>query len=434
MNSSLDRSQPPIAGPLTHRPLPPYRSLSLSNGIPVYALQHGSVEVAEIQVVFKAGTAHQSKIGQARHAASLLSEGTASFNSQALAEKLDDHGSWISHDTAYEFSSINLTSLEQHLPATLPLLQEVLLQPTFPEEEFEIMRARGLQKLEVEAKRKTYIARKAFGHLLYGKDHPYGQSMGPEDLKALQVSDLQAFYKQFLQAGNCFFTVVGRFDEEAVFQQLDQLFGKLSLTQPQIPESRAATHPVKGGQGRHFIAEAGMQSALSLGHLGFARKHPDYYPMELVNTLLGGYFGSRLMKNIREDKGYTYGIYSGWVAHKHGGYFVVQSQVGNEYAASTIREVRKEMQRLRDEPVSEAELDLVKNYILGKSISRRETPFQLGSLLRYALVNDINFEELDSKFNRLNELTPAEVQRLAQDHLRPDELLEVVCGEQVEAS
>ncbi len=427
----LDRTKAPEASMLSPRPLPGFKTVALSNGTPVHLLQYGSVEVAEIQVVFRTGTAYQDKIGQARYTASNMGEATASFNNQQLAERLDDYGAWISNDTAQEFISMNLTSLDRHLPHTLPLLQEVLMAPAFPEEEFNNMKTRNLQRLQVESKRKSYLARRQFGHLLFGPDNPYGAHLGPDELQQLELADIKAFYQKHLQAGNWFITVVGKFDEEKVLKQLDELLGKQQLEDKSGLISRAVTATDLLGQGRHLIHEEGMQSALCVGHIGFNRKHPDFDGMSFVNTLLGGFFGSRLMKNIREDKGYTYGIRSAWVSGKHKGYMIISSEVGNEYAESAVEEIRKEMNKLRTELCTEDELNLVKNYMLGSSISQRETPFQMGSLIRFAIIQELSFDALNQKHPKILSLTSHDVLRLANHHFQPDNLLEVICGNPV---
>lgn len=424
----LDRKNAPKAPMLVPSPLPAFKTFSLRNGTEVHMLQHGTVEVAEVQIVFKTGTAYQDKVGQARYTASNMAEATASYTNQQLAEKLDDYGAWISNDTAQEFISMNLTSLERHLPHTLPLLQEVIMAPAFPEEEFKNMKFRNLQKLQVESKRKTYLARREFGHQLFGPGHPSGAHLGPKELKKLTWADMKAFYQKHLQPGNWFITVVGRFNEENVLKQLEELFGTQSLSSHGKMISHAVSSPIRNGKGRHLVREEGMQSAITVGHLGFKRSHPDFDGMNFVNTLLGGFFGSRLMKNIREDKGYTYGIRSGWVSGKHTGYLIIASQVGNEYAENTIEEIRKEMKRLRVDLCSTEEMDLVKNYMLGSSISQRETPFQLGSLIRFSIIHDISFDQLNQKYTHILNLTPNDVLRLASEHFQPDDLLEVICG------
>ena len=187
----LNRTIPPIAGPLVHRPLPAFERTSLTNGIPVYILPYGTVEVAEVQIIFKAGKAFQDKVGLSSYTARMLSEGTENYTSKQLAEKLDDHGSWVHHDMGAEFVSINLTSLVDELEATLPVLHEVVCNPVFPESEFTKLKQRDLQSLEVQQQKTATLARRAFGHGTYGPMHPFGMNLSPDELGLLELADIK---------------------------------------------------------------------------------------------------------------------------------------------------------------------------------------------------------------------------------------------------
>lgn len=423
----LDRTQPPIAGPLAHRPLPAFERTALSNNLPVFLLPYGSVPVAEVQVVFKAGKAYQEKVGQASYTARMLSEGTSKHTSQQLAEKLDEHGSWIHHDQGAEFVAINLTSLVEDLPDTLPFLSEVIFQPVFPEEEFVKLKSRSLQQLKVKQEKTTTIARQVFGQELYGSDHPYGIFLGPEELEAIELDDLRSYYKEYLQMANAFLLVCGNFDREEILSLLEDTFGGSSLAGKPALDSEALAKP-KNGRGTKKVDREGPQSTIRVGHLGVGRNHPDYYGLEMLITALGGYFGSRLMKNIREEKGYTYGIYGAWAANRHAGHLVIQTDVANDYVEDTLVQIKLEMKRLQDEPLDDAELNLLKNYMLGKGLRARETPFQIAETLRYSLVYDIPFPEMDRGFDVIQKITPEDLQALAKKHLQPDNMLEVVVG------
>ncbi len=424
----LDRITPPLAQPLTTRRLPGYTTTQLSNGIPVHLLQYGTVEVAEVQLVFKGGSAFEDKLGTMQFMASNLKEGTNQRTGQQLAERLDDFGASIGTDADGEYVAVGLSGLTRHMPETLPLLKEVVMTPTFPEEDFELMKHRTLQRMEMMALKTAYTARREFMRLTYGNQHPYGAVFGPEEMKTLMVEDIRACHAEYMGLGNCFILAVGRFDEEAMLQELEKGFGTESASGKVTANSKAADGLIQSASGRHYFEKEGMQATLRLGHLGIKRKHPDFYPMSVVNTILGGYFGSRLMKNIREDKGLTYGIYAIWFADKYAGHFAIQGDVSNNKIELALTEIRKEIQRLIDEPIPEGELALVKNYLLGKSISERESPFQLSNLLRYSLVYDISFDQFDQKFDIIQNLQVSDIQRLAQQYYRPEELLEVICG------
>ncbi|HEX2900423.1 MAG TPA: insulinase family protein, partial [Bacteroidia bacterium] len=222
-------------------------------------------------------------------------------------------------------------------------------------------------------------------------------------------------------------------DEAQLLSLLDATVGRQKLDSAEQRVSLAGSHarwampaPATGLQ--YFEKADSMQATIRVGHRAFPRSHPDHYPMQVANTVLGGYFGSRLMKNIREEKGYTYGIASAWLTMKYDGIFVVQTDVGNEYINPTLAEIKKEMQLLIDKGVTAAELDLVRNYMLGRSATGRETPSQLLSLIQNALINDFAFDEIDRKHDIMMALRPKDIQRLAAQYFQPSQLLEVVCG------
>lgn len=409
-------------------PLPSYQAVRLSNGLPVYLLPYGAADVVEVQVVYRAGTAMQPASGVARYTARNLTEGTAQYNSLQLAQQLDGHGAWLNQDLDEDSLALKLATVTPKLAETLPLLAEVVLRPTFPAEEWEKMQRRSLATMAVNEQKTNFLARRHFNALLYGAQHPYGASIHRADLERITRDQLHAYYQEYLFLGNAYLAVVGRYDEATLLPLLEQHFGQQSLASPVQETSSALTAQGTHQLGRHHLTKQGPQSTVRLGHLAVARSHPDYYRLSLVNTILGGFFGSRLMKNIREEKGYTYGIGSGLAALKHGGYFIIQADTGNEYVEPLINEVKHEIHQLIKDGISPDELDLVKNYLLGKAISQRETPFQMGDILRHALSHGLSFEQLDRRFTVIQSVQPDEVAYLAQKYLRPDEMLEVVVG------
>lgn len=425
----LDRTSPPRAGILNKIPLPTYETHTLSNGLLVYLLPFGSVEVVEVQAIFRAGKVFQPAIGVASYTASNMREGTASHSSLAISQLLDGYGAWLNHSVGEEDLAFKLATVSKHLDKTLPLLKEVILAPSFPENEFVNMKDRALQKMSVNEEKTNYLAGRAFKHLMYGAEHPYGWHLGREELMDLNREQLLNYHQAYLQPGNFCLTVVGRYDQVLVLEHLEKAFGSLDLQPSNQKDSPAIGQAVNMSLGRNYIQKSGMQASVRLGHQGIARKHPDFDRMVVVNTLLGGFFGSRLMKNIREDKGYTYGIYSGWVSMKRAGHFVVQSEVGNAYIEATIREVKLEMRKLMEEGTTEKELQLVKNYLLGRSISQRETLFQIGDILRFSISNDISFTEIDQKFDTIQQMQPHEIGELASTYFKPDDMVEVIVGD-----
>lgn len=428
-----DRSVPPAAAPLEKILFPAIRQAQLSNGVPVYMLQFGGQPLVELSAIFPAGKCFEPSPYVANFTAKMMQEGTLHHNSLDYARAIDNYGAFVHVESGYEAATVGLTTLSKHLRATVLLWAEMILEPSFPTTEMEKLRERSLQHLDVEEQKTGFIARREFNSLLFGPSHPYGEHSGKAEIREVKLEDLQAFHASHFHVANAMVVAVGRFEEDALLQALEATIGQPRLgaghSKVDMTLSRGRWAMSTPALGLHYFEKAdSMQATLRVGHRAFARSHPDYYPMQVVNTVYGGYFGSRLMKNIREEKGYTYGIGSAWLSMKYDGLFVVQTDVGNNYIEPTLAEIRKEMERLITDGVTLAELDLVRNYTLGRSATGRETPAQLSSLIQNALINGFAFTEMDRKFDIVMALNPADIQRLAEQYLRPELLLEVVCG------
>ncbi|MDX1906401.1 MAG: pitrilysin family protein [Bacteroidia bacterium] len=428
MSDTLIRSTPPAARPLHNIPFPAFELRHLDNGVPVYLLPYGTVPVAEVQAIFKAGKNYQPGIGIARYTARNMSEGTASYDTLTLARRLDEAGAWLSSEVEEEHIAFKLAAVATKLPQTLPLMQEVLQSPVFPAMELHQMKDRALQRMSVNEQKTSWLAQRAFKSRMFGADHPYGVTIRREDMASITRDKLVDYHAAMLHPGNMTLTVTGRFDVDAVMDMLQAAFGTQPMRTPHQGPARPAQMPPVFTPGFHQVPLEGMQASLRLGHPGMDRFHPDYHRMVIVNTLLGGYFGSRLMKNIREEKGYTYGIYSGWAANRYAGYFVVQADVGNAYIRPTIAEVKAEMYQLMEHGASEDELELVRNYMVGRTMDQRETPFQMSDLLRYAFAMDLPLQELDKRFEVLRDIRAEEIGPLAAQYLKPEEMTEIVAG------
>jgi len=428
MSKQPDRTTPPESKPFHHIPFPKYTSRHLSNGIEVHFLPFGEVGVLEFQAIFRAGKNFLPIAGLGSYTTRMMQEGSQRYSSLQLSQQLDTYGAWINVEQEEEATAFKLATTTPNAPFTLPLLKEILLHPRFPAEEFDQMKQRGLHSARINFEKTTTHARRNFAHQLFGASHPYGLHTGPEEIEKLDLNQVIQYHEDWLFPANMSLAVVGKFEEAEIMSLMEEEFGQLKLSRTPIEEVREFPYTALNQGGRRHISLGGMQSTVRLGHLTVKRSHPDYYRLAVVSTILGGYFGSRLMSNIREEKGYTYGIYAGIAAMKHEGVLIVQGDVGNEYVEATIKEVKKEMKRLQEEEIGEEELSLVKNYLLGKSISERESPFQMGDWLRFSLVNGISFEELDRRFEVIRKLKREEVPELASRYFNPEDMLEVVAG------
>lgn len=424
----LNRTIAPQGKPFKYIPLPTYTQTVLKNGVKVYWLPYGNVDVCEIQAIFRAGAGFETKTGISDMTPRNVSEGTRNHSSLSYARALDNFGAWVEYDAGTDFIAIVLTSLSHLCQKTVPLMAEAMVYPTFPEDAFEKMKKRAIEKLKTSNKKTAYVAQKNFFKLIFGECHAYGVTTDVEELKQMEREDLVQYHAQYLHAGNMCLTVTGKFNQTEIEAVLEENFGSLPTLPANTANSSAQASIQTADLGRYFFPQEGVQSTVFAGYPSINRFHEDAEKWEMTNVILGGYFGSRLMKNLREDKGYTYGVYSQAAMYNYSGVFYVRCDVGNEYVEDTFLQIKHEMRLLAEKGVTEEELQLVKNYNLGKSISGRETPFQMSRWLRHAIVNGISFAQLDKKFEIYAHLTTADIQTTAAKYLNPDALREVVCG------
>lgn len=263
---------------------------------------------------------------------------------------------------------------------------------------------------------------------LYGRAHPYGTSLGLPELEALTREQLVQHYETQYRTQQCTVLVAGQFEVEELMALLNASIGQLALVQHNRP-SRAAGLALANTTGHMMHQMPGnMQSSLRVGQVGGSRQDADYHSMRLLVTILGGYFGSRLMQNIREEKGYTYGIHASWTALRHGGHLGIATDVGNAFVADTLAQIRKEVDLLCQHAIVEDELEKVKNYLLGQLLASQETPFQIAEILKNQLANDLPADDMQQAFVAVQQATPAQLLTLAQQRLHPEAFVSVAAG------
>jgi predicted Zn-dependent peptidase len=399
---------------------------TLSNGMEVFSLSAGSQEVLKVELLFAAGTSRYSNPLIPSYTASMLQEGTRQRNAAQIANDVDDFGAFLELDIDKDFSGITLYSLNKHLAKTLPVVEDILMNSTFPEEEWEIMRSNRLQKYTVNLGKVGFVAGKRFQELLYAET-PYGTSFDENDYRAMQRNELIHFYQNQYNPTAAKLFVSGKMDD-SIHQLLETTFGQLK-GEGKFLSALALETPLKFSERKQFIPkDDAIQSAIRIGRRMFPKNHPDYFAMKVLTTILGGYFGSRLMTNIREDKGYTYGIGAGVMPYRSDSYFYISTEVGADVCSAALEEIYKEISILRDELVSNEELDLVKNYLLGSLLKSFEGPFErmerFKNLHLYGVGNDYYLHYTAA----IRAVSQQKLQELAQTWLQEDDLLELVVG------
>ncbi|HHM21166.1 MAG TPA: insulinase family protein, partial [Bacteroidetes bacterium] len=300
----------------------------MSNGIPVYEIDLGTQEIVKLELVFFAGRPFEQKKLAARATLAMLKEGTRNYSPAAIAETMDFYGATLLCPLHTDTSVVQLYSLSKHFEKVLPILAEVVSAPLFPQKELDNFIQRNQQRLQVELTKNDVLAYRHFTELLFGEDHPYGYNSFPETYAALSRDDLRRHFELNFTTGNCSVFLSGKISphiRELVDEHLGHslLKGEKREAHISAPNSSPLKTELKKGDK--------SQRAIRIGCRTFTRRHEDYTGMYVLNTLLGGYFGSRLMTNIREQKGYTYNIYSSNETILFDGYFSISSEVGNEF-------------------------------------------------------------------------------------------------------
>lgn len=421
----LNRKSPPAIHPVQSLLLPRPELLRLDNGMPVYVLDFPGQEIVKIEAVFRAGRPEEHKRLAARATSKLLREGTRTRTAAEIAEHFDYYGGSMSVPTNLDTANVVLFSLKKYVHELIPVFAEVLQEPVFPESELETFRRTNIQELAVELEKVEVVAYRKITELIFGENHPYGYNSVPDDYTALTREDLLRHYQTWYTPDNCILVASGRIDD-SVQDMIKQYFGQ----NPAKGYTPAALPVVQTGKPRkvHIAHPDSLQTAIRVGRRLFGREHPDFNGIFVLNTILGGYFGSRLMTNIREKKGYTYNIYSTADAMLHDGCLYIATEVNTEKAAATLRAILAEMKKLREQPVSDDEMDMVRNYLLGMLLNGLDGPMNISDVVRSLVVEDLPWESYEALVHTIRHITPAALQQLAQRYLQPGDFWIVTVG------
>jgi len=398
---------------------------SLDNGVPVYAIDAGAEEVVMIEFVFFAGNWYEQKNIVAGTTNFMLKNGTKQKNAFALNEHFEFYGAYLSRQCYNETATITLHTLSKHLPALLPVLAEILTESVFPEEELVIYKQNQKQRLEVSLKKCDFVANRFIDEYVYGFEHPYGKYTLAADYDQLEKEELIQFFQQYYTHGNCIMFTAGKLPAN-IQEQLNTNFGLLPLNRNSVKEINHIQQPAAIKKYHISNDENGVQAAIRLARPFPNRHHPDFSKAQILNIIFGGFFGSRLMSNIREDKGYTYGIHSYIQNHLHNTALMVSTEAGRDVSQATIQETYKEMERLRNEPVAAEELDLVRNYMIGSILGDLDGPFQIIARWKSYVLNNLDEQYFYDSIQTIRTVTPEELQLLAKKYLNPEDFYELV--------
>ena len=424
---TLNRNtQPPFQNIDSIKLIEPEKTI-LDNSIPLYSINSGTQDVLKIDLSFEAGMWYQSKPLIAGTVNEMLSEGTTSMSSMEIAEKLDYFGAFIQANPSKDFAGVTLFTLKKYLPETISILEDIIKNPIFPEHELINYTNKRKQTFQIEMEKVSNLARRKFNEQLFGKEHPYGKNQELLDYDSITQTDLIDFHNRYYNSANCKIIVSGRVDSETI-SIINMHFGNINWKKKNIPAQETFSNTYIGKKEEIIIKEDVTQSAIRIGKQIITKHHPDYPKLEVVNTILGGYFGSRLMKTIREDKGYTYGISSFLVTLKNAGFFVIGSEVGSDVTKNAVDDIFIEIKKLRESFVSKDELEIVKNFMVGDLMRSFDGPFDLAQSYQSIIEMDIDYNFFNRTIDAIKSITPEEVKTLANTYLDESTMIKTIAG------
>lgn len=416
----LDRTTPPAFKDIERLHFAWPQALQLKRDIPLYWLNMGKQPIVKLELRFDAGKWQEPHNGIAYLTTKMLLEGTKHKSATAVAQCIDQYGASLTTKVRPDTWSVTLVTLSKHLAPMLELLSEILFAPTLDEQRLTHRKHLKQQSLKLAAEKSGQVARRKLREVLFEASHPYGRQLTEAALDAVTIDQVKQYYHTQLLAGAQVFLSGQVSDQDlAAVQQCLQDLPVQAADQPKVAES--IPEPTKA----HLSAKGGLQAALNVGRVLFTKTHPDYLPMLFVNALLGGYFGSRLMRNIREDKGYTYGIYSRIIPLRHASYFQIATEVIQDALQATYQEIAKEIQILQTVPVPQEELQILRNYLLGTFLAHINDPFSIMDKFKEAHLHGLDQHYYTQLHHTIRDIDASQIMELANKYLTIEGLSQV---------
>jgi len=409
-----------------HLALPSHKKVSLRNGVDVFLVNMGTLDTLMLNVVFYAGNCFESRNDIAAATNFLLKNGTRNRTAYEINEYFEYYGAFLSRHAGHETAELTLHCLNKHTDVLLPVLAELIQDSVLPEEELKIYKKNMQQRLEVNLRKNDFVASRLIDAYLFGEQHPYGRYSSIAGYEALNSDEVKDFYTRYYQQGRCMIFVAGLLPDN-IIEQLEKNFGGLSFSGSARPDLAASPiEPALQKKYRILNDPDAVQGAIRIARNFPNRHHPDFQKMLVLNNLFGGFFGSRLMANIREDKGYTYGIHSYLTNLIQESNLMISTEAGKDVSEATIKEVYIEMDRLCNEPVPEDELQITRNFMIGTLLGDLDGPFQVAGRWKSLLLNGLTEDYFYEGVEVIKTVTAKDLQELANKYLKPADFYELV--------
>lgn len=416
--------QAPPIHPIDHVDLPTPDRKELSNGVQLYVIHADVQPVIKLEVLFEAGRWQEHRVSVAQATNVLWREGTDDITGADAAERIDFYGATLQGHNSLDHTGFTLYVLEKFLPQVLPLVFDLVLAPAFPLKELETFKERAVAQLRINADKPDVQGYRLLTEAIFGRSHPYGYNSTEAGLRGLTRADLQRHHALHFLGENTIAFAAGNISaasRQLITEQLERL--PRGGTRP---HDRTTT-PIEETKIQHILPHS-LQSAIRLGRNFGRREHSDFAGLFVLNTILGGYFGSRLMTELREERGLTYNIYSSVDTMKYGGYLYLSAEVAKGQEVAAIEAIHEELRRLQTELIEDEELEMVKAYLMGSYLAMVDGPFNTAETIRTFVSEHTALPHFERMVETTRTITAVELRRLAQKWLSLEEFTMVVVG------
>jgi predicted Zn-dependent peptidase len=429
----LDRTVKPGPGPASPLNLPVLQKSSLDNGLKLIVVEHHELPVVQVTMVILSGSADDpaGKAGLATLTAQMMDEGTATRDALAISEEIDFLGANLSVRASTDASFASLLTLKEHLDAALGIFADVVRNPVFPEHEWDRVKKTHLTGLLQQKDQPGTVASKVFARVTFGADHPYGRPDDgtEESVEGLTADDLKRFYSANYVPNNAAVIVVGDVTPPEVQSKMEHFFGTWKAHP--LAKNDQADPPMIGSTMIYLVDKPeAAQSEIRIGHTGVRRDTKDYFALQVMNTILGGQFSSRINMNLRETKGYTYGARSGFQMWKESGLFTASAAVKSAVTDSSVIEFMKELKRIREEDVTGDEFMFAKNSLIRREPQGFETPAQIAGQISSLVIYNLPDDYFRTYVQNFASVTIEDVRMVARKYLNPAAMNIVIVGDQ----
>ena len=398
----------------------------LSNGVPVYIIKGGTQDVLRIDLLVRGGYSIQERPLQALFTNRMLREGTSDYKAEEISRLLDYYGAWIEMYSLQECNRITLYTLGRYLEPMLDMLESMVKRPLFPSENLETIRANNKAFYHINSRKVDVVAQRHFEKAIWGENHPLGHIVCAEDYDAITEELLRKYHSLYYGSQSMAFFISGNVDDKCV-AAIEKRFGDIWGSNENVDFAVAPPISVPGAS--KVKIDGVLQSGIRVGRMVMNTSHPDFHRFRFLTVILGGYFGSRLMSNIRERNGYTYHIEAEIDAYGSRNAFMISTETDNEYVEPLLAEVDKELKRLRDEYVPKEELELVRNYTLGELCREYEGVLPKAEVFISLWLSGQPFEAVNDYLDTVCSVSQTELRSLAQEYLSPEQMSQIVVGE-----